>query len=115
MTGDYKEERCDIDLYTDINSSVVTHIFGCHWIWNGKKCVYHRTISKKNLNRLIESTDGYYVGFFHTKKKTKSEIIKHRRKYIDSLKSKIRSVVKLSQVVHVFKEAYVKHRQNKDI
>ena len=106
--GDYKEERCVIYVHSEENTTDV--IFGCHWVANN---TYNRTISKINVDKLIEKSDGCYVGFFKTKNSAYKAIIKCRKDYIKRLRDKIKSVVKVKDVVQEFKEAHAEHKRNK--
>ena len=112
--GDYREERCEIYIHSENNTtddSISTdYIFGCHWVANN---TYSRTIAKINVNKLIENSNGCYVGFFKTKNSAYKAIIKCRKDYIKRLRYKIKSVVKVKDVVEEFKEAYAKHKQDK--
>lgn len=106
--GDYKEERCVVYIHSKENTTDV--IFGCHWVANN---TYSRTIAKINVNKLIENSNGCYVGFFKTKNSAYKAIIEYRKDYIKRLRYKIKSVVKVKDVVQEFKEAYAKHKRDK--
>ena len=114
--GDYKEERCEVYIHSENNTTDdiirTDDMFGCHWVANN---TYNRTISKININKFIEKSNGCYVGFFKTKNSAYKAIIECRKDYIKHLRDKIKSVVKVKDVVQEFKEAYAEHKRNKDI
>ena len=110
--GNYKEEMCHIIIYSIKDDFSMRSLFGaCYCVKN----IYEKKVTYRNINRLIEKSDGCYVGFFKTKIKAYNEIMKVRKRYVKNLKDKIKSVVKVKEVVREFKEAYAEHKRNKDI
>ena len=72
-----------------------------------------KELEKVFPSELIEKSDGCYVGFLKTKNSAYKAIIKCRKDYIKRLRDKIKSVVKVKDVVQEFKEAYAEHKRNK--
>ncbi len=111
LIGDYQEERCSIIIAPRKYSLSSAYTFGCSYDTN----FYYKSISSQNVDKLINESNGYYIGFFKTKEKAYNNIIKVRKKYIEDLERKIKSVINDSKIQKDLEEAYAEHKRNKDI
>ena len=109
QVGDYDELRNQIQIFSTKKWNTISNIFNCHLV---DLNLYSKFIDHSNLNKLIETTNGSYVGYFTTKLRAYRSIIKMRKLYVSNLKLKLQAVANVTEIQKEFEEVYAENKRN---